>query len=164
MEVFSVRQICYLKLFKRLQNQPESLLSFNPLVFTLLQKSSKNSLKILFMSYNEEVLEELVVELEDKVVLQDSLLLHIHSLLNRPFRLCTGLVDPDLLIQSEEINKILIEKFGESIIFRARNCSRLVSRDTKVATSLMMRRILGFCLTLTQASAWNAVSSKAAQM
>ena len=163
-EVFSVRQICYLKLFKRLQNQPESLLSFNPLVFTLLQKSSKNSLKILFMSYNEEVLEELVVELEDKVVLQDSLLLHIHSLLNRPFRLCTGLVDPDLLIQSEEINKILIEKFGESIIFRARNCSRLVSRDTKVATSLMMRRILGFCLTVTPASAWNAVSSKAAQM
>ena len=68
-EVFSVRQIFYLKLFKRLQNQPESLLSFNPLVFTLLQKSSKNSLKILFMTYNEEVLEELVVELEDKVVL-----------------------------------------------------------------------------------------------
>ena len=123
-EVFSVRQICYLKLFKRLQNQPESLLSFNPLVFTLLQKSSKNSLKILFMSYNEEVLEELVVEVKEKVGLEESLVNHICNLLNRQLNLCIGIPNDADLINSEEIEKILIEKYGENIIFRSRNCSR----------------------------------------
>ena len=54
------------------------------MVYTLLHKTERrNSLKILFMSYNEEVLEELVVEVEEKVELEESVVNHICNNLNR---------------------------------------------------------------------------------
>ena len=122
-ETFLVHDILYLKLSKR-RNPTTSFLSFNPLVYTLLNKTERNSLKILFMSYNEEVLEELVVEVEEKVGLEESLVNHICNLLNRQLNLCIGIPNDADLINSEEIEKILIEKYGENIIFRSRNCSR----------------------------------------
>ena len=123
-EIFPVHDILYLKLSKRRQNHQTSFLSFNPLVYTLLHKTERNSLKILFMSYNEEVLEELVVEVAEKIGLEESVVNHICNSLNREFNLCGGIFNPADLINSGEINKILIEKYGENIIFRSRNCSR----------------------------------------
>ena len=124
-ESFLVHDILYLKLSKRRQDQQTSFLSFNPSVYTLLHKTERTSLKILFMSYNEEVLEELVVEVEEKVGLEESVVNHICNSLNRQFYLCIGILNPaDDLVNSGEINKILIEKYGENIIFRSRNCSR----------------------------------------
>ena len=123
-ETFFVHDVFYLKLSKRSQDQQTSLISFNPLVYTLLHKTENGSLKILFMSYNEEVLEELVVEVEEKVGLEESLVNHICNLLNRQLNLCIGIPNDVDLINSEEIEKILIEKYGENIIFRSRNCSR----------------------------------------
>ena len=125
-ETFPVHDILHLKLSKRRQDQQTTFLSFNPMVYTLLHKTERrNSLKILFMSYNEEVLEELVVEVEEKVELEESVVNHICNNLNRQFDLCIGILNPaDDLVNSGEINKILIEKYGENIIFRSRSCSR----------------------------------------
>ena len=123
-ETFPVHNTLYLKLSKRRQNPQTSFLSFNPLVYTLLQKTERNSLKILFMSYNEEVLEELVVEVEQKIGLEDRVINHISNSLNRQFNLCIGILNPTDLSNAGEINNILIEKYGENIIFRSRNCSR----------------------------------------
>ena len=122
-ETFLVHDILYLKLSKR-RNPTTSFLSFNPLVYTLLNKTERNSLKILFMSYNEEVLEELVVEVEEKIGLEESIINHICNSLNRQFNLCVGVPNPTDLSNAGEINNILIEKYGENIIFRSRNCSR----------------------------------------
>ena len=122
-ETFRVHDILYLKLSKR-QNPTTSFLSFNPSVYTLLNKTERNSLKILFMSYNEEVLEELVVEVEEKIGLEESIINHICNSLNRQFNLCVGVPNPTDLSNAGEINNILIEKYGENIIFRSRNCSR----------------------------------------
>ena len=123
-ETFFVHDVFYLKLSKRSQDQQTSLISFNPLVYTLLHKTENGSLKILFMSYNEEVLEELVVEVEEKIGLEESIINHICNSLNRQFNLCVGVPNPTDLSNAGEINNILIEKYGENIIFRSRNCSR----------------------------------------
>ena len=123
-ETFPVHDIPYLKLSKKRQNHQNSFLRFNPLVYTLLHKTESNSLKILFMSYNEEVLEELVVEVEEKIGLEESVVNHICNSLDRQFNLCAGIFNSADLINSGEINNILIEKYGENIIFRSRNCSR----------------------------------------
>ena len=124
-ETFPVQDSLYLKLSKRRQNPQTSFISFNPLVYTLLHKTERNSLKILFMSYNEEVLEELVVEVEEKTGLEESVINHICNSLNRQFDICMGILDPtELLSNIGEMNNILIEKYGENIIFRSRNCSR----------------------------------------
>ena len=93
-ETFPVHDILYLKLSKRRQNHQTSFLSFNPLVYTLLHKTERNSLKILFMSYNEEVLEELVVEVAEKIGLEESVVNHICNSLNREFNLCVGIFNP----------------------------------------------------------------------
>ena len=124
-ETFPVQDSLYLKLSKRRQNPQTSFISFNPLVYTLLHKTERNSLKILFMSYNEEVLEELVVEVEEKTGLEESVINHICNSLNRQFDICMGILNPtELLSNIGEMNNILIEKYGENIIFRSRNCSR----------------------------------------
>jgi hypothetical protein len=122
-EVFSIETCNYLKLFKW-NIQPNSLLCYNPSVYTLVQRIDQASVKILLVTYNEEVLEDLVVEVEDRKSIDDSLVAHICNSLNRQFRLCPGIETPADLANSEEINRILIEKYGDNIIFRSRGCAR----------------------------------------
>jgi len=127
-EGFSVDESNFLKLYKWniLKN---SLLSFNPSVYTLVQKIDNSIVKILLMTYNEEVLEDIIFQVEDEKCIDDSLVNHICNSLNRSYKLCSGIENSTELLHSEAIEKILIEKYGDNIFYRSRNCSRIVLDD-----------------------------------
>ena len=122
-EGFSIDDSNFLKLFKWniLKN---SLLSFNPSVYTLIQKIDNSIVKILLMTYNEEVLEDIIFQVEDDKYIDDSLVNHICNSLNRKYKLCSGIDNFAELLNFEAIEKILIEKYGDNIFYRSRNCSR----------------------------------------
>ena len=113
-----------LKLYKWDSQQSDSLLNYNPSVYLLLQKTDSSTVKILLMTYNEEVLEDLVVQVEEERGIDDSLVTHICNSLNRQLRLCPGIDCPADLSTSEDIGRILIEKYGDRIIYRSRACAR----------------------------------------
>ena len=123
-ETFSIAASCCLKLFKREVQRSNLLLDFSPSVFTLVQKMDSCTVKILLMSYNEEVLEDLVVQVEEGKTIDESLVSHICNSLNRQFRLCPGIGTLGELCSQEDVARILIEKYGDRIIFRGRFCAR----------------------------------------
>lgn len=127
-EGFSIDESNFLKLFKWniLKN---SLLSFNPSVYTLVQKIDNSIVKILLMTYNEEVLEDIIFQVEDGKFIDDSLVNHICSSLNRKYKICLGIENTPDITNYETIEKILIEKYGDNIFYRSRNCSRIVLDD-----------------------------------
>jgi len=124
-EGFSMAQSNFLKLFKWniLKN---SLLSFNPSVYTLVQKVDNSVVKILLMTYNEEVLEDIIFQVEDEKLIDESLVNHICNSLNRKYRLCHGIENVADLRGEDTLEKILIEKYGENIFYRSKYCSRVV--------------------------------------
>ena len=125
-EGFSMAQSNFLKLFKWniLKN---SLLSFNPSVYTLVQKVDNSVVKILLMTYNEEVLEDIIFQVEDEKLIDESLVNHICNSLNRKYRLCHGIENVADLRGEDTLEKILIEKYGENIFYRSKYCSRSVN-------------------------------------
>ena len=73
---------------------------------------------------NEEVLEDIIFQVEDGKFIDDSLVNHICSSLNRKYKLCLGIENTQEFTNFETIEKILIEKYGDNIFYRSRNCSR----------------------------------------
>jgi hypothetical protein len=78
----------------------------------------------LLMTYNEEVLEDIIFQVEDGKFIDDSLVNHICSSLNRKYKICLGIENTPDITNDETIEKILIEKYGDNIFYRSRNCSR----------------------------------------
>jgi len=127
-EAFVIDESNFLKLYKW-NIFKNTLLSFNSSVYTLVQKVDNSIVKILLMTYNEEVLEDIIFQVEDGKFIDDSLVNHICNSLNRKYRLCLGLDNTHEISNIEAIEKILIEKYGDNLFYRSRGCSRIVLED-----------------------------------
>ena len=115
----------FLKIYKcRTDLQQESLLKFFPAVYTLVQKIGKSVLKVSLLSYNEEVIEESAFQVDPEQKLEESVLRHILSSLKREYRACPGVTEAS--IQTQTLDKLLIERYGDAIFHRSRDCSRLI--------------------------------------
>merc|ERR1719158_2038320 len=102
-----------------------SVLNCNPSVYILVQKLFKSKVKILLMTYNEEVLEDITFDdVEEKTVIDESLIDHMCNNLNRKYKLCSGINNELEVSTNNSISKFLIEKYGDTITYRSRNCSR----------------------------------------
>ena len=110
-----------LKLFKW-KEERSSVLRFSPSLYTLVQRTDRTTLKILQMTYNEEVLEELVVQVEEGQGLDASLVEHVVRRLSRGFSVCPGLGEQVGLAGG--LAGLLVERYGDSILYRSRTCAR----------------------------------------
>ena len=117
----------YLKVFKldTETGQEESLLKFIPSVYTLLHKIGRSVLKVSLLSYNEEVMEENAFQVDPEQDLEESVLLHILSSLEREYRACPGVSEASIELELT-VDHLLIEKYGDNIFYRSRDCSRLI--------------------------------------
>ena len=124
----------YLKVFK-LETEigrAESLLKFIPSVYTLVHKIGRSVLKVSLLSYNEEVMEENAFQVDPEEELEESVLLHILSSLERDYRACPGVSEASIQLELS-VDKLLIEKYGDTIFYRSRDCSRLIEDNFRGA-------------------------------
>ena len=122
----------YLKVFKLDTEigQEESLLKFIPSVYTLVHKIGRSVLKVSLLSYNEEVMEENAFQVDPEEDLEESVLLHILSSLERDYRACPGVNEASIELEVT-VDNLLIEKYGDNIFYRSRDCSRLILDNFK---------------------------------
>ena len=125
-QTFGTEFNLYLKIFKlNTKLQEESLLKFLPSVYTLVQKIGKSVLKVSLLSYNEEVIEENAFQVDPEQRLEESVLRHILSSLEREYRACPGVTEDSIQCQVT-VDNLLIERYGDNIFYRSRDCSRLI--------------------------------------
>jgi len=102
------------------------LKSYTAPVFIVL-KIVNASVKMLFLTYNEEILEEAEFPLRnsnDEEILVEFILL---KLVNNNLGICQGIHEASVRnLKTIDVNKIFIEKYGENIYYRSRDCSRAV--------------------------------------
>ena len=120
----------FLKVFKLdtepdRQEQQQSVLKFIPSVYTLLHKIGRTVLKVSLLSYNEEVMEENAFQVDPEGELEEAVLLHILASLERDYRACPGVAEASIGLEVTADN-LLIEKYGDNIFHRSRDCSRLI--------------------------------------
>lgn len=121
-ETLDSRQGTVLKIHQRI-SRPDSVLNFNPPFFMILQqRRTSRSVNLVTLTYNEEVIETRSVPEAELVA--DRTTDQVVARLNEPYRVCVGVeegrvVDPD-------ISKVLIEKYRSSIVYRSRDCLRVV--------------------------------------
>jgi len=117
----------FLKFVKWKEGPDPGIISFNPLVFVLVYKVNLQTVKILLISYNEEILEDLETKVELETEMDDSLISHIIFNLTRFHQPCLGV--PEEGIRDEEISRFLFEKFGDKIYIRSKKCARVLFEE-----------------------------------
>lgn len=113
------------KLHKFRETEEESaILSYSTPIFIIIQKVEEG-LKMLKMTYNEEIVETLNLDLE----LTQLLVSCVIDFLNQPYRMCTGLDEDKVAEQS--LQKLLVERVRAKIVYRSRDCTRVIKEKVK---------------------------------
>jgi len=102
-----------------------SLLAYSPKLFLVLRidNSLASGYTLSSYSYNEQLIHSWnTFEDEDRV---DNMCYIIFKALNSGFVVCRGIADSDF--SKLDINEILIERYRDSIVYRSRNCTRIVN-------------------------------------
>eukprot|EP00088_Acartia_fossae_P039734 TRINITY_DN4134_c0_g1_i11.p1 TRINITY_DN4134_c0_g1~~TRINITY_DN4134_c0_g1_i11.p1 ORF type:complete len:614 (-),score=78.50 TRINITY_DN4134_c0_g1_i11:459-2300(-) len=107
----------------------QQLLSYSPELFLVLRLESELPLPgfrrgfiLQSYAYNEQLIN--TWNCDDLLGNTDNLSLLIYRYLNSRLLVCSGVLEGELL--HPDINEILIERYGESIVYRSRKCTRII--------------------------------------
>ncbi|XP_023344441.1 E3 ubiquitin-protein ligase ZFP91 [Eurytemora carolleeae] len=110
-----------LRIHRSWQPQPGGVPSLSPPIFLLLSWKSSSQLSLSTLTYNEETICSRF--LQGSALCTEAEVRDVISVLQEPCTPCSGLGDT---IQNASVSCILIERFGDRIYYRSRDCTRII--------------------------------------